>query len=165
MIWACSAATGPGHLAVIEFTMNSSVYQSILESNVRPSVWQLKLGWNWVINRTMIPNTNRKQKESRCSRCSSQSPDLKVIEMLWWDLKRAVHKPMVQTKATLQRRASQNSSITRWETDNIIQKIVPSSNCSLKVVLQAVESWGILSMLSFSNNETGNMSCPVAQLR
>ena len=38
MIWACSAATGPGHLAVIESTMNSSGYQSILESNVRPSV-------------------------------------------------------------------------------------------------------------------------------
>ena len=34
MIWACSAATGPGHLAVI----NSSVHQSILESNERPSV-------------------------------------------------------------------------------------------------------------------------------
>ena len=31
MIWACSAATGSGHLAVIESTTNSSVYQSILE--------------------------------------------------------------------------------------------------------------------------------------
>ncbi|MEE6515924.1 hypothetical protein FKM82_025084 [Ascaphus truei] len=49
MIWACFAATGPGNLAVIESTMNSSVYQSILESNVRPSVRQLKLGRNWVI--------------------------------------------------------------------------------------------------------------------
>ena len=29
MIWACSAATGPEHLAVTELTMNSSVYQSI----------------------------------------------------------------------------------------------------------------------------------------
>jgi len=37
MIWACSAATGPGHLADIESTMNSSGYQSILESNVRSS--------------------------------------------------------------------------------------------------------------------------------
>jgi len=44
MIWACFAATGPGHLAVIKSSMNSSVYQSILESNVRPSVQQLKLG-------------------------------------------------------------------------------------------------------------------------
>jgi len=37
MMWACSAATGPGHLAVTESTMNSSVYQSILESNVKPA--------------------------------------------------------------------------------------------------------------------------------
>ena len=44
MFWACSAATEPGHLAVIESTMNSSGYQSIQESNVRPSVPQLKLG-------------------------------------------------------------------------------------------------------------------------
>ena len=42
MIWACSAATEPGHLAVIESTMNSSVYQSILDVmmhlNVKASV-------------------------------------------------------------------------------------------------------------------------------
>ena len=44
MIWAGSAATVPGHLAVIESTLNSSGYQSILELNVRPSVRQLKLG-------------------------------------------------------------------------------------------------------------------------
>jgi len=85
MIWACSAATGPGHLAVIESTMNSSVYQSILESNVRPSVWQLKLGWNWVINRTMIPNTAThlqqkvwKRKESVC--CNGP---VKVQTSIW----------------------------------------------------------------------------------
>jgi len=35
MIWACFAAEGPGHLAVIESTMNFSVYQSIVESNMR----------------------------------------------------------------------------------------------------------------------------------
>ena len=38
MMWACFAATGPGHLAVIESIMNFSGYQSILESDVRPSV-------------------------------------------------------------------------------------------------------------------------------
>ena len=34
MIWACFVATGPGHRAVIESTMNSSVYQSILASSI-----------------------------------------------------------------------------------------------------------------------------------
>lgn len=29
MIWVCFAATGPGHLAVIDLVYKSSVYQSI----------------------------------------------------------------------------------------------------------------------------------------
>ena len=37
LIWACFAATGPGQLAVTESAINLSVYQSILESDVRPS--------------------------------------------------------------------------------------------------------------------------------
>ena len=46
IFWACFTATEPEHLAGIECTMNSSVYQSNLESNVRPSFWQLKLDGN-----------------------------------------------------------------------------------------------------------------------
>jgi len=42
------AATGPGHLAVIEPAM-TSVYQSILESNVKPSFQQQMLGCNQVM--------------------------------------------------------------------------------------------------------------------
>lgn len=52
MIWACFTATGPGKLPVIEATMNSMLYQNVLETNVRPSVQQLGL-WN----RRMIPST------------------------------------------------------------------------------------------------------------
>lgn len=33
IIWARFAATGTGHLAVVELTMNASVYQSILKSD------------------------------------------------------------------------------------------------------------------------------------
>lgn len=38
-----------GHLAVIESTVNFPVYQNIIESHLRPSVWQLRLGPNWVM--------------------------------------------------------------------------------------------------------------------
>lgn len=38
MIWDCFEATGHDQLAVTESTMNSAVYQSILEFDVRPSV-------------------------------------------------------------------------------------------------------------------------------
>ncbi|KAK3568905.1 hypothetical protein QTP86_019571, partial [Hemibagrus guttatus] len=43
MVWGCSAASGPGRLAVINGTMNSAVHQKILKENVRPSVCDLKL--------------------------------------------------------------------------------------------------------------------------
>ncbi|MEQ2263440.1 hypothetical protein XENORESO_007752 [Xenotaenia resolanae] len=49
--------------SVTDRTMNPSVYQSILESNVKP---------NWVIDRTMIPKTmaeKQKNPEKTKSRC------------------------------------------------------------------------------------------------
>ncbi len=54
MVWGCFAASGPGRLAIIYGTMNSALYQKILKENVRPSVYDLKLG---LCSRTMIPNT------------------------------------------------------------------------------------------------------------
>lgn len=47
-------------LAVMESTVSYSANMTckrISESNMRPSVWQLKIGPNWVINRSVIPNT------------------------------------------------------------------------------------------------------------
>lgn len=44
MIWACFAAKGLGRNKVFDLTMNFPIYQSILQSNVKPSVYQLKLG-------------------------------------------------------------------------------------------------------------------------
>lgn len=46
MIVACFAtigATGAGYLAVVQLSVNSFLYHSILESNVRPSVHEIKL--------------------------------------------------------------------------------------------------------------------------
>lgn len=60
MIWLCSATTGPGHPAFMNLTMNNSVHLSILESNMRLSVGQLKLGWNWVMQQHSDPNHGSK---------------------------------------------------------------------------------------------------------
>uniref|UniRef100_A0A803JUL1 Transposase Tc1-like domain-containing protein n=1 Tax=Xenopus tropicalis TaxID=8364 RepID=A0A803JUL1_XENTR len=46
MVWGRFAAAGPGNLTFIEFTMNSTVYQRVLEEHVRPSVRKLKLKRN-----------------------------------------------------------------------------------------------------------------------
>lgn len=42
MIWICFAAMTSWHLLLIELSMN-------LQSNVGPSVWQIKLTQNWVM--------------------------------------------------------------------------------------------------------------------
>lgn len=55
-----------GHLGVTELTINSSVYQSVLESDLRTYVWQLKVRPNQLDNNAKPTN-----------------PDLKLTEMLW----------------------------------------------------------------------------------
>lgn len=54
----------------------------------------------------------------------SESPDLILIEMLWQDLKRAVHKQSTSNLNKLKKhcRMSQISSTTMWEADKVIQK-------------------------------------------
>lgn len=42
MVWGCFAAVGPGQLTIIESTMNSTLYQKVLEEHVRPSVKNCK---------------------------------------------------------------------------------------------------------------------------
>ncbi|KAK3538185.1 hypothetical protein QTP70_032718 [Hemibagrus guttatus] len=109
MVWGCSAASGPGRLAVINGTMNSAVYQNILKENVRPSVYDLKLKRTWVLQQDNDPkHTSKstsewlKKNKMKTLEWPSQSPDLNPIEMLWHDLKKVVHARKPSNVAELQ---------------------------------------------------------------
>ncbi|KAK3514690.1 hypothetical protein QTP70_027774 [Hemibagrus guttatus] len=109
MVWGCSAASGPGRLAVINGTMNSAVYQNILKENVRPSVCDLKLKRTWVLQQDNDPKHSSKstsewlkKNKMKTLEWPSQSPDLNPIEMLWHDLKKVVHARKPSNVAELQ---------------------------------------------------------------
>lgn len=91
---------GGGLMICFKLVMSASVYQSILASNLRPSVQQLKLGYDWVMQQVKdakyihIQQNSWNRKEWRWCKWTSQSLDLNLNEMLWRSLKRAVHKWM-----------------------------------------------------------------------
>ncbi len=105
MVWGCFSASGPGRLAVINGTMNSAVYQKILKDNVRPSVCDLKLKRTWVLQQDNDPKHTSewlKKNKMKTLEWPSQRPDLNPIEMLWHDLKKAVHARKPSNVAELQ---------------------------------------------------------------
>ena len=97
MIWACSAATGPGQLAVIESTMNSCVpkYSRVkCEAICRTDKAWLKLGHqqdNDPKHSSKSTTECLKKKRIKMLQRFSQSPDVNLTEVLW-GLMRAVHK-------------------------------------------------------------------------
>ena len=49
MLWGRVAASGTGHISLVEGSMDSNKYQQILEANITPSVKKLKLKRGWVL--------------------------------------------------------------------------------------------------------------------
>lgn len=73
------AATVPGYFPVTELIINSSVYSSIQEANVKPSTYQLKVGSNWVMQSDKQQNGwQRKKKNIKALQWPSYSPDLQI---------------------------------------------------------------------------------------
>lgn len=79
------AATVPGYFPVTELIINSSVYSSIQEANVKPSTYQLKVGSNWVMQSDKQQKADKERKKTKALQWPSYSPDLQ-IQTVWWDI-------------------------------------------------------------------------------
>lgn len=142
MVWGCFSSKGPGQLALIDGRMDSVMYQQILDENIKPSIQKLKLRrGSWVLQQDNDPKHCSKSTQQfmqknkyRLLPWPSQSPDLNPIEMLWQDLKKAVHlrKPsnIQQLKQFCKEEWSKISS-------ERCQKLVHSYQKRLQAVIEA----------------------------
>ncbi len=104
--------------------MNSELYQQILRENIRTYVQELNLERKWVmcawghcITRSRSTKEVLKNKVN-VFEWPSQNPDLNLIEILWKELKQAVH-----------RREPNNIAELRWFPTEEWAKI-PTSRCA-----------------------------------
>ena len=106
MMSVCFASNGTGNLHRVEGIMDSSKYPDILAKNITKFVKKLKLGRHWTFDDPKHISKSTKawleKKGWKVLEWPSQSPDLNLIDNLWWDLKTAVAAPKPKNIAGLE---------------------------------------------------------------
>ncbi|MGH0187059.1 UNVERIFIED_CONTAM: hypothetical protein FKN15_039015 [Acipenser sinensis] len=79
--------------------MESMSYQKIMANHLKPSATKLGLKRNWTFQHNNDPKHTSKstsewlnKNKIKVLEWTSQSPDINLIENLWCELKKAVHK-------------------------------------------------------------------------
>ncbi len=116
MAWGCFPSSGPGWLAVINETMNPTLYQKILKGSgcqfVTSSSSALMQQDSDPKHTSKSTSEWIKKEQIKVLKQPNKSLDLNPIEMLWHDLKQSLHawKPSnICIKTILLRRVGQFS--------------------------------------------------------
>ena len=131
--------------------MDSIKYQEILGENVMPSVRKLKVGRHWTFQQDnfliLDPKHTSKSTKAWFQKRSwkilewpSQSPDLKPIENLWWELKKAVASRKPKNISELEAFAHEEwAKIPQEHSQKLVygyasrlQQVITSKGCSTK---------------------------------
>lgn len=114
MLWGCINARGVGNMVEIKGIMDRFSYLRILQENLTASAEKLGLGSNFVFQQDNDPKHTAKIikeyfKENNIETLDwpPQSPDLNVIENLWYQLKKKYHENPCSSKSLMLQRLQQ----------------------------------------------------------
>lgn len=112
---------------------------SIPESNVRPSVWQLKLGLNWIMDQDNDPFVVKEKNQG--ATMAQSCVDLNMTDML--TLRELCMNERLQTSMDW----SNEESDQIPHSNNNNDEVTHYHTLLLKVFVHASEYWGVLSFL------------------